>query len=321
MAITVRSQTSVGVPKPAIGVSIRKPGGPVADAAAATTAGLTLPLKPERSVAGLEDAYILIHGEKKIGKTTMAMVEPNTFLLTFDPLQKFLDNVMQRHVPDWKTFMGFLTLLEQAAAKKEYPYKRVVVDGVDIWIRVCQTFLERKLVVEHIGEDGLWGKGYDMLTYEFSRAVDRIMALPGGVWFISHSNWKEIETRGTRKIIKLLPLMKARAEEILVGRVDGWFAYDYWENRRVLVVRGDERTGAGNRMKGHFLTPDGRKVVEVPMGDSEESAYANLQAAFANKQTFITIAEQEKRAERIDLRPAYVKYLPQAGKKPGGARK
>jgi hypothetical protein len=261
------------------------------------TTGLSLPSTPSESSDNLSDYYIFIHGEKKIGKTSLAMVEEGSFLLTFDPIQKAL-RVLQRHVPDWRTFMEYLTLLEQQAKTGKYPYKRIVVDGADIWYRKCQEWVEKKLVVDHVSEEK-WGRGWDMLKNGFANAVDRLFALPGGCWTISHSDWKEVETRekGT-KINKLLPLMKSGGEEILVGRVDGWFAYDYVGEERVLIVEGDERTGAGHRIKGHFQTPKGRKIREIPMGESEEEAYANLLNAFHNKQTFITIKERNESAAK-----------------------
>ncbi len=244
-----------------------------------------------------EEYTVFVHGEKKIGKTTLAMASAEkTFLLTFDPLQKSYA-LLQRHCPSWKHLKEYISLLEKAAAKGKYPYQRIVVDGADIMHKRCQKHACKMLGINHPSEED-WGKGWDAVNTEFADLIDRILALPGGKWFISHSTWKEVETRRGKKIEKLVPLMGARAEELLVGKLDAWFAYDYNESDRVLVVRGDERVAAGSRIKGHFLTPGGRSVKEVPMGDSEEEAWENLIAAFENRQKFITLEEREEQAEK-----------------------
>ena len=252
-----------------------------------------LPTEPSVRSNDINDYHILIHGEKKIGKTTIAAVEPGTFSLTFDPVRKGLE-IMQRHMPDWATFAAYLDILEARAKEGKFPYKRLVIDGADIWYRKCQAWAEKKLVVGHISEEK-WGRGWDLLKETFTDAVVRIMNLPCGVWFISHSAWREVETRDANvKIEKLVPLMKQGGEEILNGRVDAWFAYDYAGSERVMYIRGNERIGAGCAIKGHFETPKGRQVREIPMGDSEEEAYENLLKAFHNKQTYVSLKERDK---------------------------
>lgn len=256
---------------------------------------VSLPMKPSVPVADLSAYSVLIHGEKKIGKTTLTTVEGDVFLLTFDPPQRAYA-VKQRHCPDWKHFIAYLDLLEQKARDDDYPYKRVVVDGADIWYRRCQDYICKKLVIDHPSEEK-WGKGWDLLKSTFAKAVDRLLALPGGCWFISHSEWQEVETRRGDKVQKLNPLIKAGGQDILVGRVDAWFAYDYVGEERVLVVRGDEVTGAGHRIKGHFETPAGKAVREIPMGETEEEAWANFLKAFNNEQEFVSVKQRDRLAE------------------------
>lgn len=256
---------------------------------------VSLPTKPSAPVHDINEYHFLIHGEKKIGKTTLAMQEEKVLLLTFDPLQKSLE-VMQRHVPDWKHFDAYLKQLESKAANDDFPYRRVVIDGADLWFRHCQNYVCKKLVIDHPSEEE-WGKGWDMLKETFINACDRLMALPCGTWFICHSQWREIQTRKKEKVEKLQPVLKASAEEILVGKVDGWFAYVYDGPYRVMVVRGDEVTGAGCRIDGHFLTAkDERQVHEVRMGKSPAEAYERLTTAFMNEQDYATMEEfREKR--------------------------
>lgn len=259
---------------------------------------LSLPFSPEEATGTLETAYVLLHGEKKIGKTSLAVEAPGAFLLTFDPKQKFLGGIMQRFCPDWTHFLEYLKLLEELAKKPTFPYTRIVLDGVDIWWRHCEKFTCREFGVKDLAEEE-WGKGFRRLKVHFSSAVDRLMALPCGSWYISHSVWRDVPSRRTNsKITKLLPTMASGAEEIIVGRVDGWFAYDFWGEERILIVRGDEQTGAGNRMKGHFQTPKGRPVREVSMGSTETEAWENLTKAFNNQQRYVTLFERDTEAAK-----------------------
>lgn len=252
---------------------------------------LTLPTEPSETSGTIDDYHFFIHGEKKIGKSTFAMAEPDVLLLTFDPIRKSYP-FMQRYCPNWTTLVGYINLLEAEAKAGTYRYKRVVVDGADIWYRYCQVYAEKKLGVEHVSDAG-WGKGWDLLKAEATFAAIRLMALPGGCWWISHSNWQEVKTRDGRKIVKLLPLIKAGAEEVLIGRVDGWFAYDYQGSDRIMIIAGDESTGAGHNCKKHFVTTDGRPVIEVYMGTDEHEAWENFKSAFHNQQKYSLWSEMK----------------------------
>lgn len=95
----------------------------------------------------------------------------------------------------------------------------------------------------------------------------------------------------------MAPDFPKQADSVLTGLMDITGAYTYDGNERVLVVSGDETIIAGHRIDGHFLTPKGRHVVEIPMGDSPAEAYANFLNAFENKQPFRTLKERDARKE------------------------
>lgn len=249
---------------------------------------IELPEDYTEASSSFDEHSLLIHGEKKIGKTTLANQGGRTLFLQFDPPQRAYRR-MEVVCPDWRTFNAVLAKLE-----RHCPYDRVCVDGAENWFKRCQKWACEKLAVEH-PQEAPWGQGWDLLRSTFSEAVDRILRLPCGRWFLCHSAWREVETRKGRKIEKLLPVLSRAAEEILNGRVDGWFAYDYYEDQRIMIVRGDERTGAGHRLDSddnpHFRTRKGEPIAEVPMGSSPEEAYRNLVAAYENKQAFSHISE------------------------------
>jgi hypothetical protein len=283
-------KTTFRLPTPIIGKAVGANGAPtIVKAVAPVIARLELPLEPTVRSDDINDYSFLLHGEKKIGKSSFSTIpdQPGerVLQLTFDPVRPGLE-LIQRHMPNWTVFTQWIVRLEQAAKEGDFPYKRVVIDGADIMYTRCQTWSCTKLGIQHPSDEG-FAKGWHLVSDTFAAWVDRILALPCGVWFISHSEWKEIDTRTPGvKQTKLVPLISGKGEEIMNGRVDGWLAYVYVEKKRALIILGDERTGAGHDCKGHFLTPTGERVAEIPMGDSEEEAYYNFVQAFNNQQTF-----------------------------------
>jgi hypothetical protein len=195
---------------------------------------------------------------------------------------------------NWKQFESALSQLEALVSSgNPFPYDRVVIDRVDVLFGFAMAQACDDLNVKHPTDAG-YGKGWDALKRLFSDGVDRFLALPCGRWFLCHSSWKEVETREGDKIEKLVPVLSGIAEGVVNGKVDIWAAYDYVGSKRVIIVRGDERTGAGNRLDeegaARFVTTKGEKIVEIDAGGSPAEAYQNLIKAFENKQTYARIS-------------------------------
>lgn len=268
--------------------------------------GLSLPMEVSEPVHDINAYHGVITGEPGIGKTTLGMQEPGVFLLSYDPAAKSLA-AFQRHCPDWKTFIGYLDLLESASKKPGlFPYSRILVDGADLWYRSCHKAVCEKLCIEHPADEA-WGKGWDAITQTFTSAVDRLLRMPCGVWFICHAKYKELEKRDGTKEEKLRPLLVARAEEILVGKCDFMLNIHYRGDIRIGTIRGSEDIAAKNRIDNHFLTPDNRQVVEIVMGNQgPQVAWETFLNAFNNLQDYTTYDELEAAAEpnQTTVKPA-----------------
>ena len=250
---------------------------------------VTLPSKYIDPIDDLNEFSILIHGEKKVGKTTLANQGGRTLFLQHDPTQKAYRR-LEVCIPNWRTYLATIKELERATKKKKFPYDRVCIDGADAWFKNCQRYVCKKLIINHPADEG-WGRGWDNLRDEFTDGLNRLLALLPfcSVWFLCHSAWKEVDLRGGGKTNKLLPRLSGMAEEILNGMVDGWFAYDYGKKgRRIMILQGDEMTGAGHRISSpeeghpHFCDQNGEALKEIRMGSSPKEAYASLIAAFKN---------------------------------------
>jgi hypothetical protein len=259
---------------------------------------MTLPTEYAEPTSDFGQHAFLIHGEKKIGKTRLADQGGRTLFLQFDPPQTAYRR-LEIYCKTYDIFKNALKLLEveAKAGRLQKKYDRICIDRADIWFKKCQAWVCANMGIEYPGDES-WGKGWDAVRKEFSNVVDRVLALPVGRWFICHSSWKEVENRQGKEIQKLAPDLTKMAEEVLNGKVDGWFAYDYIDNKRVMIVEGDERTGAGHRLHmeshPHFRTTDGDPVIEVSMGSSPEEGYANLVLAYQNKQKSARFILEEK---------------------------
>ena len=250
-----------------------------------TSAGFMLPTERRVPVDDPWRYAYLITGEKKIGKTTFAVEGCEEFMIQFDKAQ-IAYPVRETCPKTWHDFEQVLKALETAAASGDFPYTRVIVDGVGEWYQVC---LESVLGpgMKDPGDADDFGKTWRALATKFTKAVNRLLALQidadCGLMFIAHSEWKEVKTR-SGKIQCLKPNLTARCDEILNGKVDAWFQYDYVDEARVLVIQGSQTIAAGHRIDGHFRTPDGERVREIPMGNSPKEALKAFLKAFANKQ-------------------------------------
>jgi hypothetical protein len=250
-----------------------------------------LPDEPTDVSSDIRDFSVLVHGEKKIGKTTLFAQEKMALFLEFDPEQRAL-RIFQRQVPNWPHYEAYVAKIEERAKAGKLKFRTVVVDGVDLMFRSCFEWCCKHMAINHPNEERDFGQSWDFIRKRFQDGVLRLMRVPGiAVRFICHSKWKETERRHGGKFEKLVPNLTGQAEEVLIGLVDVWAAYLYDGKLRVLVVKGDERTGAGHRVDHCFRTADGRAVAEIYMGRSPADAYANLKAAFANEQTYADMEE------------------------------
>lgn len=249
---------------------------------------LKLPKKYIEPSGNFDDFSVLIHGEKKIGKTDLANQSGKVLLLQHDPPQRAYRR-MEIVCSDWKILRDSVKKLE-LMTKKKFIYDRVVIDGIGTAFERCLQWVCEKRGIDHPQDEG-YGKGWSALFREFGNIIDRLLYLPCGIWFICHSEWKEVETSSGDEVTRLCPILSPKAEGIVNGKVDATFAYDYKDDgNRILIVKGSNRVIAGNRIdqpnkgKPHFRTIKGNRIHWIPMGSSAEEGHKNLMDAFNNKQ-------------------------------------
>lgn len=172
-----------------------------------------LPVSKTPPKQKLEEQTILLYGPPKIGKSTLASQFDNPIFLATEAGLNALE-VYQAPVPNWDDFLGYCK--EIAVGKHEF--KTVVVDTVDMLFKACSEYVRKKNNIQH-ESDLDWGKGWQLVKDEFSRALVKLSLLPYGLVMISHADMIEIKTR-TAKISKAVPTLQKSAREIVLGMSD-----------------------------------------------------------------------------------------------------
>lgn len=219
---------------------------------------MTLPT--EKSALSLSPDRIkaLLYGPPKIGKSTFAsQINPDhTLFIATEPGLGSLE-VYEVPVRTWAEFRE----LGAELAKDPKQFKVLVIDTADELFRMCTDQVCADLGVKH-PSDAEWGKGWDAVTNEFRLRVGKLVGLGLGVWFISHSQDREVKKKVGTKTVTQATLSK-QARKFLIGFVDFIFLAD-WEgeeeaDQRVLRTQGAEHHEAGGRV------PPGAKPLPDPL--------------------------------------------------------
>lgn len=226
----------------------------------------------------LQDYIMLISGEKKIGKTTLAnMFGKQAYFLAFEVGYRGL-RLRKSDIPDWRT----AKLAGRALAKAGMKYGPIVVDTVDKAYDACERYVCEKLAIKNLADEE-WGKGYAEAKREFDEWISGLTRIGNGLVFITHAELREVKTRDGEKYDRVLPTMAKQARKVIEPLVDIWTYYTYDGKRRVLILEGDDHVSAGHRLMERFRTPSGQALRQVDMGRSPQEGFANLERAFNNQ--------------------------------------
>ncbi len=219
---------------------------------------------------------MLIYGEKKIGKTSLAARFPRAMVLMTEPGGKAL-RLKARMVRTWLEFKAYIDLLET-----DVDFDTVVIDIVDFLYDMCFDYICQKNVVKHPNDANDYGDTWKQIAAEWRDELTRLMACKAVV-FISHAVEKEQQLRSGLTANRIVPSMSKGAAGFVAGAVDTIAYYGYDGNDRRLIIRGNELLDAGTRLEENFITTEGYDVYSINMGSSAQEAYDNLVAAFDNE--------------------------------------
>jgi len=172
-----------------------------------------LPTQKTPPKASLADLTVLVYGPSKIGKSTYcSQAESTIFLATEAGLNNL--EVFQVPIGTWEELLKVCAEI----AEGKHAFKTVVIDTIDNAYRMCAEHICAKYKVEH-ESDLSFGKGYALVNNEFYRVLNKLALLPYGLFLVSHSQEKEVETR-TGKLTKIVPTLPDKARKIVLGMVD-----------------------------------------------------------------------------------------------------
>lgn len=161
----------------------------------------------------LADLTTLIYGPTKIGKSTWCAQADGAIFLATEPGLHSLET-FQIPITTWDEMLA--ACADIAGGKHEF--RTVVVDTVDNAFKLCADYVCRQNDVTHESELA-YGKGYALIANEFLRVLTKLAFLPTGLFLVSHSQEREIETR-TGRHIKTVPTLPDRPRQLVLGMAD-----------------------------------------------------------------------------------------------------
>jgi hypothetical protein len=172
-----------------------------------------LPTQKTPPKASLSDLTVLVYGPSKIGKSTWCSQADGALFLATEAGLNNLD-VFQVPIATWDEL---LTACKEIAEGK-HAFKTIILDTIDNAYRMCAEHMCQKFKIEHESDLG-YGKGYALVNNEFYRVLNKLALLPYGLFLISHSQERELETR-TGKLTRIVPTLPEKARKIVIGMVD-----------------------------------------------------------------------------------------------------
>jgi len=172
-----------------------------------------LPTQKTPPKANLHDLTVLVYGPHKYGKSEFCSQADNALFLATEPGLNHLE-VYQQPISSWDE----LLVAAKDIAEGRHAFRTVIIDTVDNAYRMCAEYVCQKNKIEH-ESDLDYGKGYALVNGEFHRVLNKLALLPYGLFLVSHSQEKEIETR-TGKYTKVVPTMPDKARKLVLGLVD-----------------------------------------------------------------------------------------------------
>lgn len=161
----------------------------------------------------LADHTVLIYGPSKIGKSTWCSKAEGALFLSTEPGLNSLE-VFQVPIKTWEEFLAACADI----AKGDHPFKTIIIDTVDNAYKMCAEHICTKFKIEHESDLG-YGKGWALINNEFQRVLTKLAFMPYGLFLVSHSQDREIETK-TGKYMKVVPTLPEKARKIVLGFVD-----------------------------------------------------------------------------------------------------
>lgn len=208
-------------------------------------------LQPTVISRDLKDKYLLLYSRPKIGKTEFAAQCPGNLIFCFEKGVNFRPGIFALNVPTWTDFKVAAKQLRKPEVKEKF--NTITMDTVTIAWDLCKQHICSTNGVSAIG-DIPYGKGYALLSEEFSSTLREISMLGYGVILIAHAKITTIKLDDDKVVEKVAPDIPDRAQSFINAFVDiiGYIDRTFDENEkavRTLVTKETPYIVAGSRSK------------------------------------------------------------------------
>lgn len=209
-----------------------------------------LAIQPHQISRDLREKIVVIYGEPKVGKTTIASQFPKALLLAFEKGYNALSGVMAQNVTKWSEFKKILKQLENKAVQEKF--ETIVVDTADLAYASCEKFIIQREGVDKIG-DIPYGAGYKMVRDEFDTSLRSIPMMNYGLVMISHAQIATVTMEDGTEYSKTMPTLAKQPRQVVLSMADiiGYAksVERDGESKTVLFLRGTPQFEAGSRFK------------------------------------------------------------------------
>lgn len=199
---------------------------------------MPIPKVKTKPVPDLATRKILIHGEPKSGKTTLAAGIPDSIFLATEPglgsieAMRWEDENGNYVIDSWQKLMTATKDVIEARR-----FKVVVIDTIDLCYELARDFVCTKYGEDHYTDGKLaYGKGTALINNEMRRYLMRLGTLNIGVVLLGHTVMETVNTR-TGEIQRAVPNLPEKARRPILGMMDLILYVDFEAEQQ-----GDRRT-------------------------------------------------------------------------------
>lgn len=232
---------------------------------------------------------ISIHGDKGIGKTSLAAQAENSIVAMTEPKRRNLrirKPIELYGKPNWTVWERCLDMVDKLTTKRsKYNVDTLVIDTVDRLYTSCFDYVCRTHKVKHPNERNKdFGQCWRDIRFSFEDTMNQLLYSDISLIFLSHAKKRTRDFTDDSDAVEIVePSCDPKAFEYLKAVCDFSFYYGYSGVQRMMTVRGNELVYSSCGVADAFLNTKGEPLAQIPMGNNPIEAWENLNKAFNNE--------------------------------------